>query len=87
MYERFNNYSSSRPRLRKTIGWSLVVVGFVAVIMPVIPGVPLVFVGAQLLGLNFILTDKVKRGFSKRKRIDIDTLPSLDAVIPQETRS
>jgi hypothetical protein len=65
MYERFNNYSSDRPRLRKSAGWFLVVVGFVALIMPVVPGAPLVFVGLELLGLRIIFTDKIKNLFRR----------------------
>ncbi len=65
MYERFNTYSTTRPRLRKIVGWTLVVVGFVALIAPIIPGAPLVFIGFELLGLRFIFMDKMKAFVSR----------------------
>ena len=68
MYERFNNYSVSRPRLRKTAGWFLVVIGFLALIAPVVPGAPLVFIGFELLGIRMIGTERIKR-FIQRKRV------------------
>lgn len=66
MYERFNNYSVSRPRLRKIVGWLFVIIGFVALVAPIIPGAPLVFIGFELLGLRFIFIDKI-RTLLKRK--------------------
>lgn len=66
MYERFQNYSMTRPRLRKITGWTLVVIGFIALIAPIIPGAPLVFIGLELLGLRFLFIDKI-RAFLRRK--------------------
>jgi len=37
-----------------------VVVGFIALIAPIVPGAPLVFVGFEILGLRFVFTDKIK---------------------------
>lgn len=65
MRERINNYTLTRPRMKKALGWFLVVIGFVAVIAPVIPGAPLVFFGLELLGLRLILWDKLKKMFTQ----------------------
>jgi hypothetical protein len=77
MYERFNTYSTTRPRLRKIVGWTLVVVGFVALIIPIIPGAPIVFIGFEILGLRFIFTDKIK-AFIWRQRTPSKSLVSLE---------
>ncbi len=66
MYERFNNYTALRPRLRKIAGWSLVVFGFLALVTPLTPGGLLFFVGLEVLGLRIIFVEKVKRLFSPR---------------------
>lgn len=67
MYERFNSYTLEKPRLRKIIGWVLVVFGFVALVTPLTPGGLLFFVGLELLGLRFIGTEKLKRLLERRK--------------------
>ncbi len=77
MYDRFNTYSTTRPRLRKIVGWTLVLVGFIALIAPIIPGAPLVFIGLELLGLRFILMDKMKALVS-REETPSRPLVSLD---------
>jgi hypothetical protein len=65
MREKINNYTLTRPKTKKTIGWFLVVVGFIALVAPIIPGAPLIFFGLEILGLRLLLTDKVKRFFIK----------------------
>ncbi len=67
MYERFQAYSVEKPRLRKFVGWFLVVYGFIALITPLSPGGLLFFVGLELLGLRFIGTDKLKQFLTKKK--------------------
>lgn len=63
MYERAKHYTLQRPTLKKTVGVLLLIVGFVALIAPVIPGAPLVFIGLELLGFRFLFIDKIlKRG-------------------------
>ncbi len=69
MYEKFNNYTVTRPRMRKIIGWFFVVVGFVALITPLTPGGILFFVGLEVLGIRFIGTEKVKRFFAERNKV------------------
>jgi uncharacterized protein YqgC (DUF456 family) len=59
MYERAKNFTLTRPRLKKTLGVFFVLVGFIALIAPIIPGAPLVFVGLELLGFRFLFLDKI----------------------------
>lgn len=66
MYEKAKRYTLARPRLKKTVGWFLVSVGFVALVTPLTPGGILFFVGLELVGLRFVLLDKVFR----RKRTE-----------------
>lgn len=79
MVEKFNNYTVERPRLRKVFGWFLVVFGFFALVTPLTPGGLLFFVGLEILGFNFVLTEKVRRVFTKKKL----STPLIDP-IPQE---
>ncbi len=59
MYEKAKNYTLLRPRLKKTIGWFLVVLGGVAVILPVVPGAPIVIIGLELVGMRLIFMDRL----------------------------
>ena len=59
MYEKAKNYTLLRPRLKKTLGVFLVILGFVGVILPVMPGAILVFIGLEFLGLRFLFIDRL----------------------------
>ncbi len=48
-----------RPKLKKGVGIFFVCVGFIALIAPIIPGAPLVFIGFELLGIRFLFIDKL----------------------------
>ncbi len=61
MYERVKTYTLLRPKLKKLLGVFFVLIGFVALIAPVIPGAPLVFVGLELLGFRFLFLDRLLR--------------------------
>jgi hypothetical protein len=65
MYERFNNYTTKRPRTRKVFGWFLVVVGFIALVTPLTPGGILFFVGLEILGLKILGSAFVQRFFGR----------------------
>lgn len=68
MYERFNNYTLTRPRTKKIVGWVLVVFGFIALVTPLTPGGLLFFIGLEVLGVRFIGTERIKRLFAHRGR-------------------
>ena len=72
MKERFDAYTLTRPRTRKTVGWFLVLIGFFALVTPLTPGGLLFFVGLEILGLRIILTEKMKCFFVRQK----NTTPS-----------
>jgi Putative transmembrane protein (PGPGW) len=59
MYARAKHFTLTRPRLKKTVGWVFIVVGVVALVAPVIPGAPLVFIGFELLGFRLLFVDKL----------------------------
>jgi hypothetical protein len=59
MYEKAKNYTLMRPRLKKTVGGTFVAVGFVSLAIPIIPGTLLLILGLQLLGIRFLLTDRL----------------------------
>jgi uncharacterized protein YqgC (DUF456 family) len=67
MYERFNTYSTTRPRLRKTVGWFLVVIGFLALVTPLTPGAILFFVGLELLGMRARVVERLTQFVRRRK--------------------
>ncbi|MCF7815782.1 MAG: hypothetical protein K9M10_02580 [Candidatus Pacebacteria bacterium] len=69
MRERFNNYTLTRPRLRKIAGWFLVVFGFLMLVTPLTPGGTLFFVGLEILGLRIVFTNKFKRLFSRKNSL------------------
>ncbi len=54
MFEKVKQFISLRPRFKKTVGWVLVVVGGIAFVVPLVPGFPLLIIGAQLVGLQLL---------------------------------
>lgn len=56
---------SENPKIKKTIGVVLVLVGLAALLTPFMPGSWLVFVGLELLGLRFLLWDRIKQRLRK----------------------
>lgn len=67
MYEKAKTYTLARPRLKKTVGWVFVFVGFVALVTPMTPGAFLLFVGLELLGLRFLFIERLKERWIKPK--------------------
>lgn len=83
MYEQFNNYTLTRPRTKRIVGWVFVIVGFVALITPLTPGGILFFIGLEVLGVRFIGTEKVKRFFLRRTPL---TAPET-VTVPTQTNT
>ena len=65
MKEYLKKLFSENPKIKKTIGVILVLVGLVALLTPLTPGSWLIFVGLELLGLRFLLWDKIRARFRK----------------------
>lgn len=53
------------PLEKKILGTVLVVVGFFALLTPLLPGSWLIFIGFQLLGVQFLFWEKAKKWFKK----------------------
>ncbi len=66
MYERAKTFTLTRPRFKKVVGWLFVTIGFIALVAPVIPGAPLVFVGIELLGFKLLFLDRIRERFFSR---------------------
>ena len=54
------------PKIKKTIGVILIIVGFLALVTPLTPGSWLIFVGLELLGFDLIFWTKIKEWFNKK---------------------
>ena len=52
MYAAAKRYTLAHPGLRRTIGYILVCVGFLGIILPIIPGVVLLVIGCEMLGTH-----------------------------------
>ena len=65
MKEYLKKLFSENPKIKKTSGVILVLVGLIALLTPFTPGSWLIFVGFELLGLRFLLLDKIKTLFKK----------------------
>ncbi|MEK7134947.1 MAG: PGPGW domain-containing protein [Patescibacteria group bacterium] len=59
-------YIHDRPKIKKTIGIILILIGLAALLTPLTPGSWLLFIGLELLGLRVLLSDKLLK-FFKRK--------------------
>jgi len=59
MFEKVKNYTLLRPRLKKTVGGTLVFVGFLGLVVPVVPGILFLVIGLELFGLQFLFFDKI----------------------------
>ncbi len=72
MITKIKQFTLSHPRLKKTVGWVFVGVGFVALVTPLTPGGFLLVIGFEFLGLRFVFLDRLFR----RKTAVIET-PTL----------
>lgn len=55
----------NNQKVKKAIGFLLILVGLVAFFTPFTPGSWLVFVGLELIGLRLLFLDKIKLYFRK----------------------
>ena len=61
MYEKAKQFTLAHPRIKKSVGVFLVIVGIVALIAPILPGAPIIFIGLEILGFRLLFLDKVLR--------------------------
>jgi hypothetical protein len=62
---RIKKYAHSKPKTKKLIGVIAVLVGFIGVLLPVIPGLWLMFFGLELLGIQILFFGKAARFIKK----------------------
>ena len=58
-------YIHNRPRIKKTVGVILILLGLAALVTPLTPGSWLAFIGLELLGVRILFSEKLK--FWKKK--------------------
>ncbi|MEK7608677.1 MAG: hypothetical protein AAB495_03795 [Patescibacteria group bacterium] len=61
-----SQFFKNNPKLKKTIGVLLVLVGLLALATPFTPGSWLVVVGLELIGFRILFWDKIKARFRKK---------------------
>jgi hypothetical protein len=59
MYKKFRNYLDLRPRTRVIVGWTFVVLGFLAAVLPLVPGVILLIIGLEVLGIRLLFVKNI----------------------------
>jgi len=65
MNEKIKNFLHNNSRFKKIIGVILILLGVVAGFLPFIPGVVLVVIGLELLGIHLLSWNKIKKYFKK----------------------
>ena len=65
MKEYLRKLFSENLKIKKATGVLLVIVGFIGLITPFTPWGFLTFVGLEMLGIRFLLWDKIKARFKK----------------------
>ena len=63
-----------KPILKKTIGVILIVLGLAALVTPFTPGSWLALIGLQLVGLGFLLENRLGRAIKNRYRNSFENL-------------
>lgn len=54
--------------LGRILGWFLVVLGFLGLILPILPGIPFLVLGFLILGTDMVIRDQIINLFPKRFR-------------------
>ena len=61
----FKKIWRENPKVKKTVGVILVIVGFIGIVTPFTPWGLLFFLGLEILGVRFLIWDKIKSLFKK----------------------
>jgi len=59
MFNRMKIYTLARPRLKKIVGWFLIILGLIGLIMPIIPGLLILIVAFELIGIRLVFLDRL----------------------------
>lgn len=68
MRKRIKDFFSSHPKIKKSIGFILVVGGFIGIVTPFTPWGFLFFVGLEMFGIRLLWWNKIKEWFLKMTR-------------------
>ena len=61
MYEKAKQFTLTRPRLKKVVGWSFLVLGFIALVTPLTPGAALLLaLGCELAGFRLAILERFR---------------------------
>lgn len=66
LVETFKTYLHDKPKVRKTVGVILIIIGLAALVTPLTPGSWLALIGLELLGWRILLYSRLK--FWKKKQ-------------------
>lgn len=69
MYERAKQFTLERPKLRRTVGIILILIGLLGLVMPVIPGIVFVVIGLEFFGMRLLFIDRTIDKMMKKKQI------------------
>lgn len=68
LLEKTKEYTHTKPKTKKLFGIIAIIVGFIGVLLPIVPGLWLMFLGLEFLGIEILFFDKAIR-FFKEKRV------------------
>lgn len=69
MYEKAKQFTLERPKLKRAVGVVLILAGIFALFLPVIPGIVLLIIGLELLGLRLLAIDRFIEKTLKKKHM------------------
>lgn len=64
--------SATRTGFKRAIGILLIVLGIIGLILPFIPGIPIIYIGLELLGLGLVVRSSVERAL---RRAGVEEMP------------
>ena len=68
MKEKIQKFLEVHPKLRKSVGVLLVIIGILSIITPFTPVGFLLVVGLELLGIRYLVWDKIKKWLRMKDR-------------------
>ena len=64
MVDKFKTYTVLRPRLRRAGGWFFIILCIFGVVLPILPGWLMIFIGIEILGIHIVFIEKLKQAFA-----------------------
>jgi len=73
MYDKAKQFTLTRPRLKKVVGYTFLIVGFVALVTPLTPGAALLLaIGCELVGFRLVFLDRFLKRSKKDKGVETE---------------